>query len=84
MEENQDIPNVEHELETVNDQNAATTNKPYVMRNFKKELKRVKWPTEKTQHKNFIYIFIFILFLTGFFALISFGATQLIELIGAK
>ncbi len=58
--------------------------KPYVMRNFKKELKRVRWPIQKKHNKNFLSIFVFILVLTGFFALISFGATELIEIIGAK
>lgn len=85
MEENQNIPNIDEQInETTNDNNVATSMKPYVIRNFKKELKRVKWPVEKNHNKNFLYIFIFIIFLTGFFALISFGATQLIELIGAK
>jgi preprotein translocase SecE subunit len=54
------------------------------MRNFKKELKRVRWPIQKKHNKNFLSIFVFILVLTGFFALISFGATELIEIIGAK
>lgn len=84
MEEIENVSHVETTQEIITDKNLALEVKPYVMRNFNKELKRVKWPTERKHNKNFFYIFIFILFLTGFFALISLGATELIELMGAK
>lgn len=58
--------------------------KPYVIRNFFKELKRISWPTGKKKYKYFFFIFVFIIFLIGLFALISWGATELIKLIGAK
>ncbi len=73
IDENQEILNTPAEI-----------TKPYVMRNFKKELKRVRWPIQKKHNKNFLYIFVFVLVLTGFFALVSLGATQLIEIMGAK
>ncbi|MGL5617552.1 MAG: preprotein translocase subunit SecE [Metamycoplasmataceae bacterium] len=84
MKEIENVSNVEKTKESINTENITFTEKPYVIRNFKKELKRVKWPLEKKHNKNFFYIFLFIIFLTGFFALISLGATELIELMGAK
>ncbi|MDK2819482.1 MAG: preprotein translocase subunit SecE [Mycoplasmataceae bacterium] len=87
MEENKEIKNSKSfskkKSKTLNDSNASDT-KVYVFRNFIKELKRIRWPIEKKHNKNFVYIFIFIIILTGFFALISFGASQIIDLIGAK
>lgn len=58
--------------------------KPYPIRNFFKELKRVIWPTSKKNYKYFFWIFMFIISLVVFFALISWGATELVKLIGAK
>ncbi|MGL5204954.1 MAG: preprotein translocase subunit SecE [Metamycoplasmataceae bacterium] len=84
MEEIDNVSNVEKTNESLNVDNVALKEKPYVIRNFKKELKRVKWPVEKKHNKSFFYIFLFIIFLTGFFALVSLGATELIELMGAK
>ncbi len=84
MEENQNTDNINPESQTPNNNDVTPKMKPYVIRNFKKELKRVRWPIDKHHNKNFLYIFIFIILLTGFFALVSLGATQLIELIGAK
>ncbi len=82
MEENQNNDHISKESQNNND--ITPKIKPYVMRNFIKELKRVRWPTDKQHNKNFLYIFIFIILLTGFFALVSLGATELIKLIGAK
>lgn len=58
--------------------------KPYPVRNFFKELKRVIWPTSKKNYKYFFWIFMFIISLVVFFALISWGAAELVKLIGAK
>lgn len=58
--------------------------KPYPIRNFFKELKRVIWPTSKKNYKYFFWIFVFIISLVVFFAFVSWGATELIKLIGAK
>lgn len=58
--------------------------KPYAVRNFFKELKRVTWPTSKKNYKYFFLIFVFIIFLIILFALISFGATELIKWMGAN
>jgi len=68
----------------LNDIDLPKQMKPYVMKNFAKELKRVKWPVQKKHNKKFLQIFVFIIILTGLFALISLGATQIIELIGAE
>ncbi|MGL6125049.1 MAG: preprotein translocase subunit SecE [Metamycoplasmataceae bacterium] len=84
MKKSKNNPDIETIQESIDNENSAIEIKPYVMRNFYKELKRVKWPTEKKHNMSFLYIFIFILFLTGFFALISLGVTELIELMGAK
>ena len=58
--------------------------KAYPVRNFFKELKRVNWPTTKKNYKYFFLIFVFIIFLVAFFALVSWGATELVKLMGAK
>ncbi|MGL4252351.1 MAG: preprotein translocase subunit SecE [Metamycoplasmataceae bacterium] len=84
MDEIEKTSNVDKTNESPNTENITLPEKPYVIRNFKKELKRVRWPLEKKHNKSFFYIFLFIIFLTGFFALISLGATELIELMGAK
>lgn len=58
--------------------------KPYPVRNFFKELKRVTWPTKKSNYKYFLWVFVFVIFLVLLFALISWGATELIKLMGAN
>lgn len=58
--------------------------KAYVSRNFIKEIKRIKWPLDLKKQKIFLWTFILIAVLIGFFALISFGADELIKVIGAK
>lgn len=58
--------------------------KPYPVRNFVKEIKRVSWPTKKKNNIYFIYVLLLIVFLVIFFALVSLGATQIIKSIGAK
>ena len=64
--------------------NKPDVSKPYVFRNFFKEMKRVSWPTKKKNWVYFLLTFLFIIVLVIFFALISFGASKIIELIGAK
>lgn len=58
--------------------------KPYAIRNFVKEIKRVTWPTKKKNYRYFLLIFVFIIFLIGFFALVSLGANEIIKNIGAN
>ncbi|MBR3347837.1 MAG: preprotein translocase subunit SecE [Mycoplasmataceae bacterium] len=58
--------------------------KPYPVRNFFKELKRVTWPTKKSNYKYFLWVFVFVVFLVLLFALVSWGATELIKLMGAN
>ncbi len=79
-----DNSEVNYNDKKVDNQTMIHEMKPHVMKNFEKELKRTKWPTDKKNNKNFFLIFVFILILTGFFALISLGATEIIKLIGAK
>lgn len=82
--------NPEKENEQINQQIETEVNespfkeKPYPIRNFFKELKRVIWPTSKKNYKYFFWIFMFIISLVVFFALISWGAAELVKLIGAK
>lgn len=86
MEENTIISSVTSESleENTNNQNISAPMKPYVLKNFEKELKRTKWPIQKKHHNSFIYIFVFIIMLTAFFAIVSLGATELIKAIGAN
>lgn len=56
----------------------------YVFRNFRKELKRVVWPTEKKNYKFFLWTFLFIIILILIFVAVSFLATELVQLIGAQ
>ncbi len=74
------------ETQEVKVEHESTPNKEkaYPVRNFFKELKRVSWPTTKKHYKYFFWIFVFIIFLVGLFALISWGASELIEAMGAK
>lgn len=58
--------------------------KPYVVRNFVKEIKRISWPTKKKNYRYFMWTFVFIIFLIAFFAVVSLGATEIIKSIGAK
>lgn len=58
--------------------------KPYPVRNFIKEIKRVSWPTKKKNYVYFLLIFLLIIFLIIFFALVSLGATEIIKNIGAN
>ena len=67
-----------------NEEISPNKEKPYTVRNFFKELKRVSWPVKKENYKYFFWIFVFIIFLILFFALISWGATELIKWIGAN
>lgn len=76
IKETQEIINAEAE--------GPNKEKPYPIRNFFKELKRVIWPTSKKNYKYFFWIFMFIISLVVFFALISWGATELVKLIGAN
>lgn len=84
METNTTNSNEEFKNTTTENIDVTPITKPYVMKNFEKELKRTKWPVQKKHNKNFGYIFIFIIVLTGFFALISLVATELMKLIGAN
>lgn len=87
MEENHEIKNSKlfsNKKTKAFEASNASNPKVYVFRNFIKELKRIRWPIQKKHNKNFAYIFIFVIILTGFFALISFGASEIIDLIGAK
>ncbi len=65
-------------------QDVKVKEKAYPIRNFVKEIKRVSWPTSKKNYKYFFWIFVFIIFLIAFFALISWGATELIKAMGAN
>ncbi|MGL5358052.1 MAG: preprotein translocase subunit SecE [Metamycoplasmataceae bacterium] len=58
--------------------------KAYILRNFFKEIKRIRWPFDFKKEKNFLLVFVFIMFLIGFFFLISFISGQFINLIGAQ
>ncbi|MGL5522282.1 MAG: preprotein translocase subunit SecE [Metamycoplasmataceae bacterium] len=58
--------------------------KAYILRNFFKEIKRIRWPLDFKKEKNFLLVFVFIMFLIGFFFLISFISGQFINLIGAQ
>ncbi|MGL4343037.1 MAG: preprotein translocase subunit SecE [Metamycoplasmataceae bacterium] len=58
--------------------------KPYVFRNFFKEIKRINWPFDEKKQKNFLLTFLLIIILLLFFSLISFGANELIQAMGAK
>ena len=58
--------------------------KNQVFTNFFKELKRVTWPTKKSNYKYFLWVFVFVVFLVLLFALVSWGATELIKLMGAN
>ncbi len=86
MEENKDL-NTNDSNDSLKDQEIKSTvnqEKPHPVRNFFKELKRVTWPTEKKNYKYFFWVFVFIIFLIAFFALISWGATELWKAIGAN
>lgn len=58
--------------------------KPYAVRNFFKEVKRISWPTKAKNHRYLLWMFLFITFLIAFFALVSLGATEIIKTIGAN
>lgn len=79
MENNQEQNNKNNNFEKT-----PNKEKGYPVRNFFKELKRVSWPTNKKNYKYFFWIFVFIIFLIAFFALISWGAKEILESIGAN
>ena len=81
--ENKEFENQKMDQESQNQNNSSNKEKAYPIRNFFKELKRVSWPTGKKNYKYFFLIFVFIIFLIAFFALISWGAQELIKSIGA-
>ena len=58
--------------------------KPYPVRNFFKEIKRISWPTKAKNHRYLLWMFLFISFLIAFFALVSLGATEIIKIMGAN
>ncbi|MBD5423053.1 MAG: preprotein translocase subunit SecE [Mycoplasma sp.] len=58
--------------------------KAYPVRNFFKELKRVSWPTSKKNYKYFFLVFVFIIFLVIFFALISWCVSELWKWMGVS
>ena len=58
--------------------------KPYPVRNFFKEIKRISWPTKAKNHRYLLWRFLFISFLIAFFALVSLGATEIIKIMGAN
>lgn len=59
-------------------------NKPYVLRNFFKEIRRISWPNKAKNYRYLFWMLFFVVFLIAFFALISLGATEIIKLIGAN
>lgn len=63
---------------------APDLEKPYAVRNFFKEVKRISWPTKAKNHRYLLWMFLFITFLIAFFALVSLGATEIIKTIGAN
>lgn len=63
---------------------APDLEKPYVIRNFLKEIRRITWPVKKKNYNYFFFTFVFIVFLIAFFALVSSGTTEIIKLIGAN
>lgn len=71
-------------MNNLNENKHPDVEKPYVTRNFFKELKRVSWPTKKKNHIYFLWTLLFIIVLVALFALVSFGALEIIKLIGAK
>ncbi|VEU59796.1 preprotein translocase subunit SecE [Mesomycoplasma neurolyticum] len=54
-----------------------TKNKKYILRNWIKELKRIKWPDAQTSTKSFIYTILFVVFFVILFFIISIIATYL-------
>lgn len=56
--------------------------KNYVVRDFTREIKRVKWPENRQYFKLFVYVIIFLLVTTLFFFGIVTGFTQLFNVLG--
>ncbi|TDV23057.1 preprotein translocase subunit SecE [Mycoplasmopsis mustelae] len=57
--------------------NKPTRKKHYWFRKLVKDVKRVRWPDSKTNAKNFIKILIFTLLFVVFVSLLTYGFTQL-------
>ena len=58
--------------------------KPYVIRNFFKEIRRVSWPTKGKHFRYLFWMFLFLIFLIAFFALVSLGAIEILKMMGAR
>lgn len=56
--------------------------KNFVVRDFTREIKRVKWPENRQYFKLFVYVIIFLLVTTLFFFGIVTGFTQLFNVLG--
>lgn len=84
MNQNNETPNSTEKEKNDDVEKKPNQSKAYPVRNFFKELKRVSWPTSKKNYKYFFWVFVFIIFLVVFFALISWGANEIIKLIGAN
>lgn len=84
MIDNDDNVNNNVEQTRALEENKTSKEKAYVTRNFVKEIKRIKWPLDSKKQKVFLWTFILIAVLIGFFALISFGADEFVKWIGAK
>ncbi|UWD34068.1 preprotein translocase subunit SecE [Mesomycoplasma molare] len=56
--------------------------KKYYFRNWMKEIKRIKWPSQKDATNNFYLILLFVTICSIIFLLISFVATWIWNLIG--
>lgn len=80
LKENKQIEEISNDIK----ENQLDQSKPYAIRNFNKEIKRISWPTSKKKYKYFFLIFVFIIFLIAIFALISWGATELVKWMGAN
>lgn len=86
-DKNLDSQNTINEQQTNQEQTNTSfpdTNKPYATRNFVKEIKRISWPTKKKHYRYFFITLIFLVCLVAFFALVTFGAKEILDWIGVK